>query len=169
MKHFAAGMAVLCGLWFVGGCGTEPVKTSATTAMIWQDQQKNDFSAIVETAVSPSGLELNIKGDDLFKPGTTKISMDGMLKIDAIADVLVKYPKDRVIIQVFTDSSGSVKRNLRLSQKRADAIKEELSTKGVTVDSMTATGMGISNPIATNDTPEGRVQNRRAELDITMP
>ncbi len=169
MKRFVIGSLFLSGLWILGGCGTTQTKSADASTMIWQDRQKSDFSSIVETEVSPTSLQLNIKGDVLFKPGTTQLSVDGILKIDAVADVLVKFPKDQVAIQVFTDSSGSAKRNLKLSQKRADAIKEELSAKGATVGSLTATGMGAVNPIATNETPEGRSQNRRAELEITMP
>ena len=67
----------------------------------------------------------------------------------------------------YTDNTGSPEFNLKLSAKRAEAVKTYLASKGLVASRFKTTGLGIEQPIATNDTPEGRSQNRRVEFAIT--
>jgi outer membrane protein OmpA-like peptidoglycan-associated protein len=66
----------------------------------------------------------------------------------------------------YTDGVGSVNYNLGLSQRRAQAVVDYLITKGVNSNNLKVVGYGKSNPIATNDTPEGRAMNRRVEIKV---
>ncbi len=167
MKKFLGFIAALGGAWILNGCGTAPVKNHPVAIMNWEDRQNREFNPITETTVTETGVQLYLKGDLLFNPGKTKMNQLGIEKIDAIAAVLLKHPEDKVAILGFTDSSGNSQRNLKLSQQRAGMVKAELVKQGVNLDNLTANGMGDSDAVATNDSPEGRAQNRRVEMDIT--
>ncbi|MBQ8033273.1 MAG: OmpA family protein, partial [Elusimicrobiaceae bacterium] len=81
--------------------------------------------------------------------------------------VLKKYPKNRIVVQGFTDSTGSDEYNKKLSAQRAQAVYNYLVAGGLKTLSITYVGYGKANPIASNDTEEGRAQNRRVVLAIT--
>ncbi|MDR4497835.1 MAG: OmpA family protein [Candidatus Scalindua sp.] len=84
--------------------------------------------------------------------------------LDNAVNVLKKNPMLEIRIEGHTDNIGSMEYNLELSQKRAEAIKEYLVGNGINESRITTIGIGFSQPIATNETPEGRALNRRAEL-----
>ena len=73
-------------------------------------------------------------------------------------------PSKRVLIEGFTDSTGTDEVNQPLSAARAQAVKDYITSKGVPDANVEATGMGSKQPVASNDTAEGRAQNRRVEL-----
>ena len=66
----------------------------------------------------------------------------------------------------YTDGIGSVNYNIKLSQKRAQAVVDYLVSKGVKMHNLNVVGYGKANPIATNETPEGRSMNRRVEIKV---
>ena len=84
--------------------------------------------------------------------------------LDNAVNVLKKNPTLEIRIEGHTDNIGSMEYNLELSQKRAEAIKEYLVGNGINESRITTIGIGFSQPIETNETPEGRALNRRAEL-----
>jgi outer membrane protein OmpA-like peptidoglycan-associated protein len=84
--------------------------------------------------------------------------------LDEAASVLKNYPNVRVDVNGYTDSIGSDEYNLRLSEKRADAVVEYLEKDGIPADRLTPHGYGKTNFVASNSTREGRAQNRRVEL-----
>jgi outer membrane protein OmpA-like peptidoglycan-associated protein len=87
--------------------------------------------------------------------------------LDAVVDILKQHPSiTKVRVEGYCDDIGSVKYNLRLSQRRADAVRDYLIGHGITADRLIAIGYGKSRPIATNETPEGRARNRRVEFTI---
>jgi outer membrane protein OmpA-like peptidoglycan-associated protein len=63
-----------------------------------------------------------------------------------------------------TDNTGSAELNQRLSEKRANAVRDYFTANGIGPDRLTASGMGEKDPIASNETPKGRAQNRRIEF-----
>ena len=89
---------------------------------------------------------------------------------NAELDRLVKLMKDvaslNIEISGHTDNTGSAKLNESLSQDRAQAVVNYLTSKGISAGRMTAKGYGASKPIATNNTSDGRQQNRRTEFEI---
>ena len=71
-----------------------------------------------------------------------------------------------VSVEGFTDSRGADDMNLKLSQDRANAVKDYLVSQGVKPEKVRAMGRGEANPVASNDTPEGRANNRRVEIVV---
>jgi OOP family OmpA-OmpF porin len=92
--------------------------------------------------------------------------------LDEAARILDENPTVRVTIEGHTDSIGTEAYNLRLSQRRANAVVRYLVSKGIAADRLEAVGKGESEPVAPNmlpdgrDNPEGRALNRRAELKV---
>jgi outer membrane protein OmpA-like peptidoglycan-associated protein len=84
-----------------------------------------------------------------------------------LVPVFNQYPDTNIQIYGYTDITGSPEYNLTLSEQRAASVRAYLTGKGLSSGRFTTTGLGIADPIATNDTPEGRSQNRRVEFAIT--
>ncbi|WP_319558433.1 OmpA family protein [Thiomicrorhabdus sp.] len=87
-------------------------------------------------------------------------------ELDVFADYMNATPESKVQITGHTDSTGPAAYNQKLSERRADAVKEYLGSKGIADDRMNATGMGETAPIASNATRAGRAENRRVEVEI---
>ncbi len=101
-----------------------------------------------------------------FATNSAKIASEYTPEIDRLAKFLKEHPESKVILEGYTDSMGSAAYNLKLSLKRANAVKAALVAQGVDASRITTKGLGEDNPIASNDTPEGRAQNRRVEAII---
>ena len=87
--------------------------------------------------------------------------------LNSVAQVLDEYEKTIVDITGHTDSTGEESYNLNLSQRRATNVAQYLIAQGVNSTRIAAQGMGESQPIASNDTPEGRQANRRVEIELS--
>lgn len=98
-----------------------------------------------------------------FATGSATLSRESKSTLDVVANRLLRQPT-RVEVQGHTSNTGSLEVNMRLSQERADAVRDYLISEGVTEESITANGYGPEQPIASNDTPEGRRANQRVEL-----
>jgi outer membrane protein OmpA-like peptidoglycan-associated protein len=81
--------------------------------------------------------------------------------------VFKEYADTNITIFGYTDSTGSADYNLKLSGERAASVKSYLASKGLVIERFNVTGLGIADPIASNDTPDGRSKNRRVEFAIT--
>ncbi|WP_116136614.1 OmpA family protein [Trinickia diaoshuihuensis] len=101
-----------------------------------------------------------------FETGAATLTPEGRAILDQMAAVLLKLPGKTVEIIGHTDNSGNRASNIALSQARADAVKGYLVTKGVAPRSMATMGVGPDQPIASNDTNEGRARNRRIEFRV---
>lgn len=102
-----------------------------------------------------------------FEKNKAILSKESFDNLDQIAEVLKKNPELNVDIEGHTDNTGSAERNAYLSQQRADVCKNYLVKKGIAAERITSTGYGDMKPIATNDTEEGRAQNRRTEFILS--
>lgn len=102
----------------------------------------------------------------LFKTGSDKLTNDSYKVLDELVDVMKKNPGLRLTIDGHTDNTGTPQINLVLSQKRADAVKNYLVQKGIDTARIKAVGHGQEQPVADNNTAEGRARNRRVEMKV---
>jgi OOP family OmpA-OmpF porin len=102
-----------------------------------------------------------------FEFNSTQLTAPAQQTLDEVATALASQPELNVEVQGYTDSTGAAAYNLHLSQRRADAVKSYLVSKGVSASALTAKGYGKSNPIASNDTTDGRALNRRVAFEVT--
>ena len=86
--------------------------------------------------------------------------------LDGVAGSLKQHPLVRVEVQGYTDSKGSLAYNIRLSRRRAQAVREYLLGEGVGASQLTARGYGPRDPVASNRTADGRARNRRVVLEV---
>jgi outer membrane protein OmpA-like peptidoglycan-associated protein len=80
---------------------------------------------------------------------------------------VLAYQGLRLQVEGHTDSIGTDEYNRRLSEQRAEAVRDYLVAQGISSEAITSSGFGKSEPVASNDTPEGRQQNRRVELVVS--
>lgn len=104
-----------------------------------------------------------------FDPSSANIAGAGATILDDIAEILQRCPDLRIEIAGYTDSQGSEGGNQRLSQQRADAVLDGLRVRRVPVARFRAVGYGEADPIADNETAEGREANRRIEFTLIVP
>jgi outer membrane protein OmpA-like peptidoglycan-associated protein len=114
------------------------------------------------------GIKL-VLGENSVRFDTNKSTLTTTAKanLDKLVPVFKSYADTDIVIYGYTDSTGSAEYNLNLSQQRANSVEKYLESKGLNMSRFKMVGMGIADPIATNDTPEGRSQNRRVEFAIT--
>lgn len=103
----------------------------------------------------------------LFQKGSDQLVPASHKALDEVVKILQQQPALRLSIDGYTDNTGQAATNLQLSQKRAHAVKQYLMSKGIAASRLTAAGHGTANPIADNNTEQGRIKNRRVELKLT--
>ena len=133
----------------------------------YYDKQAKELAAIADVVKGPNGIQVFLKNDILFDIGSAELSPNSIQTLADLNKVLKKYPKNRIVVQGHTDSTGSDELNQRLSTQRAQAVYNYLVGTGLKTLSISYVGYGKSNPIASNDTEEGRAKNRRVVLAIT--
>ncbi len=101
-----------------------------------------------------------------FDTGKSTIKSKSYNDLDNIIKIMNKYPRTKFSIDGYTDNTGNKDRNLKLSDDRANSVKQYFINKGISAARLTAKGHGIANPIASNRTSAGRAKNRRVEITI---
>ena len=124
------------------------------------------FNLILETRDTARGLVVNMS-DVLFDSGRYTLRPMAREKLAKISGIVLAYPTLRLAVEGNTDSVGSEEFNQTLSEKRAESVRTYLTGQGVPESSTTAQGFGKTRPIASNDTSDGRQQNRRVELVVS--
>jgi outer membrane protein OmpA-like peptidoglycan-associated protein len=109
------------------------------------------------------GLVLTV-GDVLFAPGKAEVGPGAQRSIDKLAEFLRAYPKRNVLIEGHTDNLGNEDFNIKLSQQRADSVRELLIARGVSPQRIRTKGYGPKFPVVDNESAAGRQQNRRVEV-----
>jgi outer membrane protein OmpA-like peptidoglycan-associated protein len=132
------------------------------------DKQAKELAQVAETKRTEQGIITKLKGDILFDSGKSNLKPAAVAKIDEIAQILVKYPEDRIKVVGHTDSQGSDELNASLSMRRANAVYDRLAKNGIPSQYIQSEGMGKMRPIASNSNPGGRALNRRVELEISI-
>ncbi|QIR13909.1 OmpA family protein [Shewanella aestuarii] len=112
-------------------------------------------------------IMLNMPNEVTFEVDKTELSQRAKDVLNSVVLVAQEFDKTKLNVFGFTDSSGSESYNQRLSQVRASEVAQYLTSRNVAGSRVVATGMGESKPIASNDTPQGRAQNRRVEIVLT--
>ena len=142
------------------GC---PMDTDGDGVLDGIDQCPNTIKGALVDSV---GCGYKLTGAQ-FGFDSAEITADGSELLDEVADRMVnEFPEITVTVEGYTDSRGDENYNQGLSLRRADAAKQELVSNGVAADRITTVGMGESNPVASNDTDEGRAANRRVVLKV---
>jgi len=124
------------------------------------------FNLILETRDTARGLVVNMS-DVLFDSGKYTLRPLAREKLAKISGIVLAYPTLRLAIEGNTDSVGTELFNQELSERRAEGVRTYLTQQGVPSNSTTSSGFGKTRPIASNDTTEGRQQNRRVELIVS--
>lgn len=106
--------------------------------------------------------------DVLFQVDKAELSADGMRTAQKLADVLMQAPQSVVLIEGFTDSTGTADHNLQLSQRRAEAVRNALIGLGVAQEKIATRGYGEAYPVASNGDAASRQLNRRVEIVLSQ-
>lgn len=135
-----------------------------------QAAQQGDRAAMLQRELEELSARQTNRGmvlainDVLFDLDKATLKPGAQRTVDRLAAVLSRYPERRLLIEGFTDSSGSEAYNQRLSERRADAVRQALVRAGVPADRIQVQGLGEAYPVADNETAAGRQQNRRVEI-----
>jgi len=122
--------------------------------------------AELQAVKADRGLVMTL-GDVVFDVNKAVLKPGGVLTVDKLAAFLAEYPGRKVMIEGFTDSTGSAEYNQGLSERRALAVRSALIDKGIESTRIDIKGYGEEFPVATNDTAAGRQMNRRVEIIIS--
>ena len=174
---YGAGAAVVCGL--VGaidssqharnaalGCGL--IGAGVGAYMDVQEKQLRDQLQGTGVSVSREGdnIRLIMPGNITFETDSYNLRGDFYPVLNSVGLVLAKYHDTTLRVTGHTDNTGSRQYNQNLSERRATSVADYLATQGVAATRQLVQGMAFEQPIAGNDSVEGRAQNRRVELYI---
>ncbi|GGB50455.1 OmpA family protein [Shewanella inventionis] len=121
----------------------------------------------VSVTRSGDNIILNMPNEVTFAVDQTVLSERAKSVLNSVVLVAKEYSDTRLNVIGYTDSSGSDSYNLRLSQVRASEVAQYITSQNVNGSRVSSTGMGEANPIASNNSAEGRAQNRRVEIVLT--
>lgn len=152
---------------------------SNTRAQLQSEQQRREeaeraaaaalskLSSIASVKQEARGVVITLSGAVIFASGKSDLLPAAKARLDQVAEALKQSdPNAKFEVDGYTDSRGSAPLNQELSQRRAEAVRNYLVSQGVPTDRITAQGLGPSNPVADNETAEGRANNRRVEIVV---
>ena len=143
----------------------EPARAPVSTKDVDDSLQNLMHGSVVRE--DERGTVIIMSGAALFPSGKDQLSDTAEQHLDQVAEALKKQPESaRFRVEGYTDSSGSEQRNKQLSINRARAVADQLEDEGIDEDRIESVGYGEERPIATNDSDEGRAENRRIEIVI---
>jgi outer membrane protein OmpA-like peptidoglycan-associated protein len=128
-------------------------------------QLLSQLNSILQTNDSARGLIVNMS-DVLFDTGSFTLKPGAREKLAKVSGILLAHPGLTMQIEGHTDSVGSDELNQKLSEQRASSVRDFLGQQGVALSAISAAGFGKTEPVATNDTAEGRQRNRRVEIVV---
>jgi outer membrane protein OmpA-like peptidoglycan-associated protein len=131
-----------------------------------RERLRAQLGQVLQTQETARGLIVNMS-DVLFDTAKYTLKPEAREKLSKVSGILLAYPNLRVQVEGYTDNIGGDQYNLTLSQQRGDAVRSYLISQSVATDNITATGYGMSNPIADNATAAGRAQNRRVQMVVS--
>lgn len=129
-----------------------------------------DLKQLASVTQESRGTVITLSGGVLFASNASTLLPTAVIKLNEVADALIKgNPDSNLVVEGHTDSQGQRQYNLELGQKRADAVKNQLISRGVAADRIKSVGVGPDRPVADNKTAEGRANNRRVEIIVEPP
>jgi len=128
-------------------------------------QLLKQLSMVLQTNDTVRGLIVNMS-DVLFDTGSYTLRSEAREKLAKISGILLAYPGLKIQVEGYTDSVGTMEFNQKLSEQRAEMVREYLIDQLVPAGSVTSQGFGESQPVASNDTADGRQKNRRVQLVV---
>jgi outer membrane protein OmpA-like peptidoglycan-associated protein len=131
-----------------------------------RQQMLQQLNSIMETRETARGLIMNMS-DVLFDFGKYTLKPDAREKLAKVSGILLGHPGLTLQVEGYTDNVGSDEFNLKLSQQRADAVRDYLISQGIQDNAVSSRGLGKTNPIAPNDTADGRQKNRRVQIVVS--
>jgi outer membrane protein OmpA-like peptidoglycan-associated protein len=131
-----------------------------------RQQLMSQLNQVLETRDSARGLIVSMP-DVLFDTSSANLKSTARERLAKVAGILIAYPDIRVEVDGYTDSTGGPTFNQQLSEQRAASVESYLVQQGVQSSNISLHGFGQANPVASNDTPTGRQQNRRVELVVS--
>lgn len=131
-----------------------------------RERLKNQLNQVLATRETARGLIVNMS-DVLFDTGQFTLKPAAREKLAKVSGILLAYPGLQLQIEGYTDNVGSDPFNQKLSEERADAVRDYLGSQGVAQTNISAMGYGESDPVADNATSQGRAENRRVQLVVS--
>lgn len=131
-----------------------------------RQQLLQQFNSILQTRETARGLVINMS-DVLFAVNKFNLTEDARLKLARLSGIILAHPGLNLRVEGYTDSTGTESYNEKLSNERADSVRDFLLSQGLTPDQVTAMGYGEQYPVASNDTSAGRAMNRRVQIVVS--
>ncbi len=131
-----------------------------------RQQLLQQFNSVLPTHETPRGLVVDMQ-DVLFATGKYDLTDPARIALAKIAGIVISHPGLNLQVEGYTDSTGTEQFNQKLSEQRANTVRDFLASQGVNPQTMTAVGYGENYPVASNDTAAGRKMNRRVELVVS--
>jgi len=175
-----AGLALFALSWLWNRETVPPIREAAQSAFRMTDVQlpggmkisipEGSFNYTLYQWLSTTGdttVPKRFVFDNLnFNTGSTQLTPESVSTVDSLVAIMKAYPGTVVRLEGYTDNTGDAAANKKLSLDRADTVKTIMVRGGVADSRISTTGYGPDNPIAPNDTEEGRAKNRRTELVV---
>ena len=144
----------------------DQVEAAKREAAATREKLRAELNAVLQTTETARGLVVNL-GDVLFDSGRYTLKPNAQIALAKVSTILELYPDLKVQVEGYTDSVGSDSYNQKLSENRANAVHDFLIQNGVPASNVTSVGYGKADPVASNDTADGRRQNRRVNMVVS--
>jgi outer membrane protein OmpA-like peptidoglycan-associated protein len=131
-----------------------------------REKLREQLNAILETRDTARGLIVSLS-DVLFDFNQATLKPGAREKLAKVSGILLAYSSLHMNLEGHTDSVGSDDYNMKLSQRRADAVRDYLVSNNINASNVKSVGLGKAGPVASNDTAAGRQQNRRVEMVVS--
>jgi outer membrane protein OmpA-like peptidoglycan-associated protein len=153
----------------IGAATGAAIGAAAGRRMDKQEQELRQIEGVEVSRPSEGEISVRLTNDILFDYNSHALRAASRDTLNDLATNFRQYPDNRIVIEGHTDSTGSDQYNQRLSEQRAANVADFLIDQGVSSGAITVYGYGEARPKGTNDTAEGRQQNRRVEIHIQAP
>jgi outer membrane protein OmpA-like peptidoglycan-associated protein len=150
-----------------GNVALKDEKTRREEAEKRAAQAMADLAKFATVKQEARGMVITLSGSVLFASAKWELLPAAQLKLNDVANALIKEdPLSKIVVEGHTDSQGGAPFNQELSQKRAQAVRDYLVSRGIASDRVVSQGFGPTRAIADNTSPEGRANNRRVEIVV---